>query len=130
MDRSQISRIFGQLARFGVVGLTVNVALYLVYIAFTWAGIGPITSSTLVFAMGIPISLFGHSRITFRVSDVTLGRKAVFAGGYVLGYAVQIGTLSALHLGLGLPHQLSQLMAMIVVALSLFVYQKTLVFQT
>lgn len=122
-------RAFGQLVRFGVAGAVVNLALYLFYLAITFAGLSPIAGATTAFLMGIPFSLFAHGRFTFRTQGLSLERKALFAGGYLLGYATQIGALSGLHYGLGLPHQLAQFVAMILVAFVLFIFQKVVVFR-
>lgn len=120
--------LFGQLARYGVVGILLNACLYGVYLILTVLGLSPALASTAVFVMGIPLSLKAHGRLTFRVPDVSLGRKLSFAGGYVLGYAVQIGLLLALYRGLGVPHQVAQLCAVLAVALVLFFYQRRVVF--
>lgn len=121
--------VLPQLARYGTAGLAVNGALYLVYLGFTALGLTPVVASSLVFALGVPVSLTAHRRFTFRVREVSTARKGLFALGYLVGYGVQIGTLSALHHGLGLPHPIAQLVAIVAVALVLFVYQKHVVFK-
>ncbi|MBT8424767.1 MAG: GtrA family protein, partial [Silicimonas sp.] len=60
-------RVVGQLGRFGVVGLALNAALYLFYLALTAMGIAPVVASTIAFIVGVPLSLTAHRRITFRV---------------------------------------------------------------
>ena len=120
--------LLGQLARYGAVGLSLNAALYGVYLILTAVGMSPLLASTAVFAMGIPLSLKAHGRLTFRAPDVTWLKKLLFAAGYIIGYGIQIGLLMGLYRGLGLPHQLSQLCAVVVVALVLFFYQRHLVF--
>lgn len=119
--------VLSQLLRYGAVGLVVNAALYLLYLVLTAAGLAPIVASTLAFALGIPVSLAAHGTFTFRVPKVSTTRRAMFAAGYLVGYAVQIGTLTTLS-GVGLPHEFAQLIAVIAVALVLFVFQKRAVF--
>lgn len=118
-----------QLGRFGVVGLALNGVLYLFYLVLTGYGLSPVAASTLAFAAGVPISLAAHRRITFRVPDITTRRKLAFVLVYVLAYGAQIGTLSALHHGAGLPHPLAQAIAIVAAALCLFVVQKTAIFR-
>lgn len=129
MDAMQPPRILmGQLARYGLVGLSLNAGLYGVYLCLTALGLWPALAATAVFLMGIPLSLMAHGRLTFRVPGVDRVRQLYFAGGYLVGYVVQIGLLLGLYRGLGLPHQLSQLCAMAGVALVLFFYQRRVVF--
>lgn len=118
-----------QLVRFGLSGAAINVGLYVIYLLLTMLGIAPVLAATAVFAMGIPISLFVHARFSFRKPVVSTGAALVFWMAYVTGYFVQIGTLYALYRGLGVPHQIAQLIAMGVVALMLFMIQKTMVFK-
>ena len=112
-----------------MAGLAVNLALYLAYLGLTALGIAPLVAATIVFLTGIPVSLAAHGRFTFRVADVPRTRKILFAAAYLIGYGTQIGTLSLLHYGLGLPHQAAQLIATLIVAAVLFVFQKALVFR-
>lgn len=127
--RTPLRVTLGQLWRFGLSGAAINVALYLVYLALTALGLSPIAAASAVFLGGIPISLFVHGRVSFRSRPATRAATLVFWGAYLLGYGVQIGVLSLLHHGLNLPHPLAQLMAMGLVAITLFVVQKWLVFR-
>lgn len=124
-----VGKVARQLVRYGIAGAAVNLALYAVYLVFTALGLAPLVAATLVFALGIPMSLRAHRSFTFQVADVALSRKLLFAAGYVVGYVTQIGTLWALYHGLGLPHQVAQLIAMGVVAAVLFLFQKIFVFR-
>lgn len=132
MAEVKVSRrpaFIGQIARYGIAGLLVNLALYGFYLLVVAFGLTPIVASTLAFALGIPISLTTHRRFTFRANAVSTGRKALFVLSYVLGYIVKIVTLLALYHGLGLPHQLAQAVAICVVAAVLFVSHRRIVFQ-
>jgi putative flippase GtrA len=126
---SSLHRAIGQLFRYGMLGVAINLALYCLYLVITYAGVPPLAAATLCFAVGIPVSLTIHRRFTFRSGEVTAGQKLLFASGYVAGYFLQIGTLYALYSILGLPHQAAQFIAMVVVALFLFVFQKVFVFR-
>lgn len=119
-----------QLGRFGAVGLALNGALYLFYLALTEvAGMAPVSASTLAFVIGVPLSLTLHRRITFRVPEISNARKLGFVAIYVLAYVAQIGTLAGLHHGLGVPHPVAQAIAIVAAAVVLFVVQKTAIFR-
>jgi putative flippase GtrA len=118
-----------QLGRYGVVGLVLNGALYLFYLALTAGGMAPVLASTLAFAVGVPLSLTLHRRITFQVPDISLGRKLGFVAVYIFAYFAQIGTLAGLYHGLGLPHPVAQAVAIVAAAAVLFIIQKTAIFR-
>lgn len=118
-----------QLGRYGAVGLALNGALYLFYLAVTSAGMSPVAASTLAFAAGVPLSLTLHRRITFRVPEISNARKLGFVAVYLFAYIAQIGTLSGLHYGLGVPHLLAQAFAIIAAAAFLFMVQKAAIFR-
>lgn len=111
-----------------MVGVTLNVGLYGVYLCFAEWGLSPLFSSTLVFFMGIPLSLIAHRRLTFRSSKVDFKRKLLFGVGYFIGYIVQIALLMGLYRGLDIPHQIAQFCAIVGVALALFIYQRHVIF--
>lgn len=120
----------GQIGRYGVVGLALNGALYLFYLALTEGlGMAPVAASSLAFVVGVPLSLTLHRRITFRVPEISNARKAGFVGVYVFAYVAQIGTLAGLYHGLGLPHPLAQAAAIVAAAMFLFVVQKVAIFR-
>lgn len=127
--RHDAKATLGQFIRFGLSGVAINIALYLVYLGLTYAGLTPLLAATAVFAMGIPISLWVHGRVSFRARPANAAATALFWGAYIVGYAVQMGVLAGLHHGLGVAHALAQLIAMGIVALTLFLIQKKLVFR-
>lgn len=120
---------YGQLGRFGAVGLVLNAALYVLYLLLTGLGASPIAAATVAFVIGVPLSLTAHRRITFQVSDISRARKAGFALLYVSAYITQIGVLSLLHYGIGLPHPLAQAAAICMTALVTFIVQKRAIFR-
>lgn len=125
-----LPRTIGQLARYGALGVAINLALYAVYLILTEIGLAPIAAATVCFLLGIPISLTIHRRFTFRTDEISIGRRVLFASGYIMGYFLQIGGLYLLYRIAGLPHQAAQFVAMVIVALFLFCFQKFLVFKT
>ena len=128
--RYDLPRAAGQLTRFGFLGVAINLALYALYIVLTELTVAPVAAATICFVVGIPISLGIHRRFTFRAGAVAATRRVLFASGYLLGYLVQISGLYLLYRIAGLPHQAAQMIAMVAVALLLFMFQKFLVFRT
>ena len=127
---ASVRRASAQLARFGTVGVAVNIALFGVYLAITGLGLDPVAASALCFLLGVPVSFLAHSRITFMFgASVTFGRKAVFAGAYLAAFLLQTGGLYALHDLAGFPHRPSQLFMMCMVAACVFMVQKLVVFR-
>ena len=122
-------KTLAQLGRFGVVGVVLNVALYVLYLILTAAGIVPIMASTMAFVVGVPLSLGAHRRLTFRVGKISNARKLAFVVLYVAMYGVMIGTLSVLHHGLSMPHEIAQAIAIVVAAALSFSVQKTGIFR-
>lgn len=122
-------RTIYQLGRFGIVGLGLNAVLYGFYLVLTWWGVTPIAASSLAFVVGVPLSLFLHRTVTFRVAAVSPARKAAFVGVYAAGYVAQIGTLALLHVELQIPHPVAQAIGVVVAAAVLFVVQKRVIFR-
>jgi putative flippase GtrA len=127
---ASVRRASAQFARFGTVGVVVNIALFGVYLTITSLGLDPVPASALCFLLGVPVSFLAHSRITFVFgAGASLGRKAIFAGAYLAAFLLQTGGLYALHDLGGFPHRPAQLFMMCVVAAFLFLVQKLVVFR-
>lgn len=122
-------KTLAQLGRFGVVGVVLNLALYLLYLILTGAGLAPLVASTMAFVVGVPLSLAAHQRITFRVNQVSNARKMGFAALYLAAYVTQIGTLWLLYHVAGIPHPLAQAIAIFAAAFCTFFIQKKAIFQ-
>lgn len=125
-----LQRIIGQLVRYGFVGVAINLVLYLLYLVLTKLGSEPLLAATMCFLLGVPVSLIAYGRIIFKINQVSMARRFVFAFGYLVGYGMQIGGLYLLYMIIGLPHQFAQLAMMVIVALFLFCVQKFLVFRS
>lgn len=119
----------GQLVRYAIAGLALNAALYLAYLGLTALDVRPLVASSLTFVVGVPLSFIAHARFSFVQKQVPVSRRLLFVISYIVGYILQIATLATLHIRLGLTHQLSQLIAVVLVALFLFTFQKFLVFR-
>jgi putative flippase GtrA len=116
-----------EVLRFGAVGIVSNIALYMVYVVLTAAGIGHKWAMTAIYCLGVLLTYVLNRRWTFKHAG---GRRAL--GRYWLAY----GFCYALNLALlvllvdigGFPHQAVQALAICLIALLTFLLQKHWVF--
>lgn len=119
-----------QTFRFAVVGLTSNALLYLCYILFTWMGLTPSTSMTVVFVIGTLQSFYFNKSWTFGKKQRGLHYLAKYAVLYIAAYMFNVAILHVMVDQLSYPHQLVQGMAIIVIGLLLFLVQRYWVFSS
>lgn len=117
-----------QLLRYGIVGLAINLAGYLVYLLLTWLWLEPKTAITVLYPVGVAMAYFGHARYSFRYGGRTAGGTARFLVAHAIGYCVNWTMLYVLSDRLGYPHQAVQAVAIFVVAAILFLLFKFFVF--
>lgn len=98
--------------RYLLVGIITNATLFLVYLAFTAAGLPYLLSSVLVFIFGTCLAYVSHRRFSFDSTERHRIAAPLFATAYGTGLATQSGVLYVLAGALGLPHPVSQLVAM------------------
>ena len=122
--------LLGQMIRYGVVGISSNVVVYLVYLLMTAAGMEHKLAMTIMYAVGVVQTFIFNKRWSF--NDNGTHRHAFIR--YVISYGVgYIANLTALYLcvdRLGWPHQAVQGVMVFVVAALLFMLQKFWVFRT
>jgi putative flippase GtrA len=117
-----------QLVRYAVVGLASNVSGYLAYLLITWLGVGPKLAMTCLYLLGATVSFVGNRRWTFSHEGSIGASAARFAIAHALGYLLNLSILLAFVDHLGFPHQAVQAVAIVVVALFLFVLFRLFVF--
>lgn len=117
-----------QLIKFGLVGLFSNLAGYLVYLLITSLGIEHKVTMSLLYAIGTIISYVGNRKWTFASEGSTFMTSVkhivVFAIGYMLNFAILVVFVDKL----GFAHQIVQAIAILIIALFLFVAMKFFVF--
>ena len=119
-----------QLISFGIIGVTSNIILYLLYITLTSAGLGPKTAASISYAIGVTQSFLLNRRITFKHEGAALPVAIRFAVAYAIGYLINILWLYAfVDIG-GYPHEWAQLLLIPILAMTLFLIQKFWVFKT
>lgn len=118
----------GQLARYGLVGVTSNLLGYLVYLLLTSLGVQPILTMTLLYAVGATIGFVGNRLWVFSHTGAAMPSGARYCGVHLLGYLINFIILFVFVTRLGYPHQWVQAMAIIIVASFLFIAHKYFVF--
>lgn len=119
---------WGQLFRYGVVGVVQNAAGYLLYLLVTWLGVPPKLALTVLYAAGATASFFGNRKFTFRHEGAVLSSGPRFVLAHVAGYLITLLIQLVVTDRLGYPHQLAQGVAIFVVAGFLFVTFRYFVF--
>jgi putative flippase GtrA len=117
-----------QFLRYALVGLTSNVLLYLAYLGLTTSGMGHKFAMTLLYVSGVLLTFIANRNWSFNHKGMAQKTFTRYVIAYVLGYFLN---LALLWLGvdhLRLPHEAVQAVAIVVVALSLFLMHRYWVF--
>jgi len=117
-----------QLFSYSLIGGLTNLAGYCLYLVLTYYGGTPKSTMTALYFTGAVIGFFANRRFTFRHDGhigVTGGR---FLMTQLLGYLLNLLLLVLFVDWLGFAHQIVQALAIIVVAVFLFVMFRVFVF--
>lgn len=123
-----MSTFMTELFRYGVVGVTVNLVGYLVFLAIVALGLDPKTAMSMLYICGATAGFLLNRSWTFRVQGSLWGPGLRYILAHVAGYVLNLLLLLVLVDGLGYPHQIVQLGAVFVVAAFLFVVFRLIVF--
>ena len=114
--------------RFVAVGLMSNLVLYLLYLLLTTAGMGHKTAMTLAYMLGVLQTFFINKRWTFEHrGGIGPGLLRYFTA-YGAGYLINLAALAIFVDVLGWPHAIVQGVAILALAVGLFLAQKYWVF--
>lgn len=117
-----------QLIRYGLVGVASNLAMYVVYLLITYIGMEPKKAMTVVYLIGASVGFFGHRTWSFAHRGSAINSAIRYAAAHLSGYVLNLFILVVFVDRLGYPHQAVQAVAIIVVAMFLFVLFKYFVF--
>jgi putative flippase GtrA len=117
-----------QLLRYGVVGLTSNLILYLAYLALTALGVGHKTAMTVLYVVAVTQTFFINRAWSFCHQGAPQGAFVRYITSYAIGYALNLSMLWLAVDVLSLPHQIVQGVMIIIVAATVFLLQKFWVF--
>ena len=117
-----------QLFSYGLIGLLSNFLGYATYLALTYLWGAPKLTMTALYFVGASIGFFANRRFTFR-HDGTIGVTGVrYLLAHVTGYLLNLVLLLLFADWFGFPHQIVQMIAIVVVAIFLFVALRVFVF--
>lgn len=129
-DRRLLSfkETFRQLFSYALIGVLTNALGYAIYLLLTYLWGAPKITMTALYFVGASIGFFANRRYTFR-HDGHIGVTGVrYLLAQVAGYLLNLVLLLLFVDWLGFPHQIVQAIAIIVVAIFLFVMSRVFVF--
>lgn len=119
---------FHQFYRYALAGILTNILGYVAYIFLTYLWGAPKVTMTTLYLVGVLTTFFINRRFTF-LHDGNIGATGVrYLLVQVLGYLLNLFLLVIFVDWLGLPHQIVQATAMLVVAIFLFSMLRIFVF--
>ena len=116
--------------RFGVIGLTSNLVLYLLYLELTYLGLGHKFSMSLLYIVAVLQTFVLNKNWTFSHRGHLSATFMRYISLYAVGYLINLGVLIVMVDRLGYSHKWVQGMTVLVVAVLLFVMQKAWVFRS
>ena len=118
-----------QLQRFVMVGLGVNIFLYLTYLVLVHAGTGVKSAMTIAYATGVVAGFLLNRQWTFSFDGGLSGPFWKYIIAYLSGYILNYICLLVFVDLAGLSHQLVQGLVVIVLAILMFAAQKYWIFR-
>lgn len=106
--------------RYCTVGLLLNVLGYGLYIFVTWLGLEPKVAVSIFYPLGVVYGYFAHKSLSFRHKGDHAFSGARFLLAQMGGYLLNLALLAALVDHFGIPHQIVQACAIVLVAIFLF----------
>jgi putative flippase GtrA len=117
-----------QLIRYALVGITINLGGYLVYLLITFMGVTPKIAVTLLYFVGASVGFWGNRKLTFMHQGSLLGAGVRYIVVHFFGYILNLAILILFVDMLGYSHQWIQAFAIFAVAGYLFLAFKIFVF--
>lgn len=123
-----LGKTYTQLIKFSLIGVVTNLTGYLIYIGITGMGLHPILAMTVLYAIGTYLSFRLNHRLTFR--NHPLERLVIwkYFGSYAAGYLVNFLILKISVDTFKIRHEISQAVAIMIIAIMLFALLKFWVF--
>ena len=120
---------FGQLLRFGIVGVGVNLVLYAAYLAMVGAQVGVKVAMSVAYAFGVMLGFVLNRRWSFGRSDDPRADVLPYLAVYIAGYLLNLSALVLFVDVIGFAHEVVQAVMVFVVAALTFLLQKYWVFR-
>ena len=119
-----------EIIRYAIVGTVANVLGFLFYVLFTARGVSPVLTISILYPIQIGVAFFLNKKWSFKYT----GRIATSAVRYLITYIgcyfLNVAVLKFFSSHLGYSHMVVQALAILVIALLLFLAQKYWVFRS
>lgn len=123
---NKLRQIFGgayrssKFIRYSLVGFFTNLIGYGIYLIFTYLGVTPKSTITVLYFFGALLGFFANRRFTFNYDGDVFLAVCRYVIAQILGYLLNLFILFLFVDILGIAHQIVQAIAILVVALFLF----------
>jgi putative flippase GtrA len=118
-----------QLVSFVVIGVSVNVLLYAVYLLVSYAMMGSLGAMTVTYCAGLLVGFTLNRRFTFRFDADNQSAPLRYLAAYAFGYAINFAGLWLLEDHFGVAHEIAQAEIMAVLVVILFLLLRYWVFR-
>ena len=118
-----------QMVRYVVLGISMNLIGYGLYLMMTWFDIDPKAAMTIGYALGLAISFLGNKKWTFSHEGQLSKTAYRFFLMHLSGYLFNLGCLYAFVDIYEFPHYIVQLGVMGILAVYFFIMLKFFVFK-
>ena len=118
-----------QIFRYGVVGVATNSLGYLSYLLITFLGGTPKITMSVLYGLGMMISFLANRKLTFDHEGSTLTAGSRYLIAHFFGYLINFSILAMMVDRMGFAHQWVQIIAILIVALFLFLMMRFYVFK-
>jgi len=126
---TEYGMLLTQIYRFSLVGLASNACGYALYLLITYSGGTPKLTMSFLYLIGATVSFWGNRNLTFMDTGNVLGSYMRYTFAHLLGYLLNLAILITMVDWLGYSHKWVQGLAVIIVALFLFVIFRLVVFK-
>ena len=130
IDKAITDAKFGQMVRFGMVGIASNVVLFLGFIILSHLGMGHKTAMTVVFFAGVLQTFLANKKWTFAHQGSTVLSFSRYIFAYALAYLFNLVILYIVVDKLGCSYVTTHGVMVFLVAGLLFFMQRYWIFKT
>lgn len=117
-----------QLVRYGLLGVSMNIGGFMLYLGITHFGVGSKLAMSLLYALGVCISFVGNKKWVFSHEGFVLDAGLRYVSAHLVGYILNYSLLFVFVDRLGYPHAYVQAISIVAVASWLFMAFRLFVF--
>jgi putative flippase GtrA len=128
INRLKTDEVHGQFLRYAAIGITLNTALYLSYIALTHTFMNSLAAMTLTYCFGVLLGFVINRKITFGHQGNEASALLRYILSYLVGYIYNFIALLLLVDYAGYPHGAVQAGVLVTLWVLLFALQRYWVF--